>query len=449
MQTIVEPKQHIDKLWGKQRIKEDASYRLMKYVLRVDYEGKVLLHNVVTGQLVVLDPDEAEALNKTPIANSLVIEQMVTKHYLVPEEYDEHQQVVNLRTIVRTLYEAESPHDITTYTILTTTACNARCYYCFEHGAKIVTMSEETANNVIQYIVKHCGKQKTVNIAWFGGEPTLTPDRIDQICTGLRNSGISYSSRITTNGYLLDESLISRAKSLWNLKSVSISMDGVGERYNSIKSYINPKEDPFRKVLKNIGCLLGQEINVNVRLNFDQNNYMDFEPLIHEILSCCGNDPLLNISAHQINSDLENGSNHRSHGSQAWFSEKLVELNDYARTIGVYRKRNRLPSLISIGCKACMNSAVTITPEGNLVRCPEQFGEDQITGTVKDGVTNEQLIHEWKQLADIKICHDCPMFPRCLKVLKCSVGEKCCYRQEFVGQCMKAVIQKFNALQDF
>ena len=68
MITIAEPKELIDKLWGKQKIREDDTYRLMRYVLRVDHEDKVLLHNVVTGRLVVLEREEAEALETLPAA---------------------------------------------------------------------------------------------------------------------------------------------------------------------------------------------------------------------------------------------------------------------------------------------------------------------------------------------------------------------------------------------
>ena len=62
MITIAEPKERIDKLWGKQKIREGETYRMMRYVLRVDHEDKVLLHNAVTGRLAVLERGEAEAL---------------------------------------------------------------------------------------------------------------------------------------------------------------------------------------------------------------------------------------------------------------------------------------------------------------------------------------------------------------------------------------------------
>lgn len=444
MKTIVEPEEHIRRLWGKQNVDAKAVYRLMHYVLRVDQDGKVLLHNVVTGQLAVLEPDEAKMLNALPMGFCSEMQELIEEHYLVAESFDEHVQVRSMRKILRMYNESQSTDDITAYTILTTTACNARCYYCFEKGAKVVTMSEQTANDVVRFITTHCGSRKTVSIAWFGGEPTLTPDRIDQICIGLRKKGIAYTSKITTNGYLLDESMITRAKEIWNLKTVNISMDGTEERYNRIKSYVNPKDDPYQKVMENIGLILREGIHVNLRMNFDKNNYDDFKNLVNDAAYRYSRTQFLNVSAHQINGDYHDEECNQ-HGNEEWFSEKIVELNDIAREAGLNRKGGRLPSLVSIGCKASLNSMVTITPEGNLVRCPEQFGEDQITGNVRDGILNKGLIQSWKQLADYERCRECAFYPHCLTIKNCAVRDRCCYKLEYSKLYSDAIKQRFDA----
>ena len=223
MITIVESQKHISDLWGIQAAIHDEIYRLMNYVYRVDHDGKVLLHNTVTGKLVVLTQKEAEKLDELPAIYSPVIEDMINNHFLVPNNYDEHREVYRLRTILRRIGEIQKPNEITYYTILPTTACNARCYYCFEHGSKIVTMTEQTANEVVEFIVRNCG-DKRIHIAWFGGEPTLATARIDQICEGLIKNEIKYSSSITTNGYLIDEEMAHRAKRLWRLKYVNMSI---------------------------------------------------------------------------------------------------------------------------------------------------------------------------------------------------------------------------------
>ena len=234
MRTIVEPKEHIDKLWGKQRIKDNETYRLMRYVLRADHDGKVLLHNVVTGRLVVLDKREAEMVENLPMTFEPIMEPLIAEHYLVPEDYDEHQQVVNSRNILRMIADVHKQREIIYYTILPTTACNARCYYCFEQGCKTVTMTEQTACDLIDFIAEHCGSKRTVFLTWFGGEPTIATKRIDQICEGLNKAGVFFRSKMITNGYLFDEEMVAKAKKLWRLQALQICVDGTEKSYNRI-----------------------------------------------------------------------------------------------------------------------------------------------------------------------------------------------------------------------
>ena len=105
MITIVEPNEAVDRLWGKQKVNENETYRLMRYVLRVDYDDKILFHNVVTGQLIVLGIDEKTNIDKLPITYETWMEQLVASHYLVNDQFDEHMQVVNMREILRRMDE--------------------------------------------------------------------------------------------------------------------------------------------------------------------------------------------------------------------------------------------------------------------------------------------------------------------------------------------------------
>ena len=149
MITIVEPKEHIDKLWGKQKIREGETYRMMRYVLRVDHEDKVLLQNMVTGRLVVLEQEEAELLETLPAAYAPAMEQLVTEHYLVPQNFDEYRSVNQLRKIFQS---RDTGTAINHYVILPTTFCNAHCFYCYESDYPRVHMTEETASRLIEYI---------------------------------------------------------------------------------------------------------------------------------------------------------------------------------------------------------------------------------------------------------------------------------------------------------
>ena len=427
MITIVEPERPIDRLWGKQQIKETLTYRMMQYVFRVVKQGKVLLHNVVTGQLVVLEEDEIDVVDNLPMKYNPVMQMLVNAHYLVPMDWDDHQQVIKLRTILWKLSETQSSKDITYYTILPTTACNARCWYCFEQGVKVSTMTEQTADDVVDFIADHCGDSH-VTIRWFGGEPTIATNRIDRICEGLSKRKINFTSFLTTNGYLLNKELITRAKTLWNLELVTISVDGTEKHTNNIKSFINVQDNPYRTVLQNISFLLEQEIYVGLRMNFDENNYNDFADLISEAELTFGTNPFLQVSAHHINKDLSRMDPAYIEALEKWYNQKLFELNNLSRVKGFYRRKVSLPSLFFHMCEAASERALTITPEGNFVSCGEQLGDDQIKGNLKQGVTNWKIVNSWKRFADYEKCRDCVFFPDCPIIVNYN-GKDRCYRK--------------------
>ena len=69
------------------------------------------------------------------------------------------------------------------YRILTTTACNARCSYCYENGAVLSTMDPDTAEKTAELIIRNYQTQPTdIVLEWFGGEPLLNPGPITGIC---------------------------------------------------------------------------------------------------------------------------------------------------------------------------------------------------------------------------------------------------------------------------
>lgn len=445
MRTIVEPKEYIYRLWGKQRIRNEDTYRMMRYVLRVDHDGNVLLHNVVTGQLVVLNQDETGMVNRLPLKYQPVMEQLVAEHFLVPEGFDEHKQVINLRTILRNLDEAKKPEGVIThYTILPTTACNARCYYCFEQGCETLTMTAQMADNVVRYIDDHCGEQRRIQLSWFGGEPTVADRRIDQICEGLLAKGIYYQSDITTNGYLLNEEMVEKAIKLWKLKSCMICLDGIGNTYNKIKAYVTPVGDPYEQVMRNIAVLLEHSVRVNLRMNFDLSNYTEFADLVVEAKKRYGTNPFLSVHAHPIFGEHRDHDGKVLHASNEWFTQKVVELNDMAREAGLLWDSNELPSIEFKACQASGKSSVGITPDGLLIRCPEQFEKSEATGSVLDAVMETVVAESWKHYADLEMCEMCTLLPICQRNERCMARDTCCYRSENLKKFKKAMVRVYN-----
>jgi radical SAM protein with 4Fe4S-binding SPASM domain len=433
MRTIAGPQQFIAALWDAPKIYDGIAFRLMRYVLRFECEGKKLLHNVVTGQLVVLEQNEADLVGELPRQYCPAMEPLVKAHYLVADEFDEHYQVVQMRKVLRKLDDVHREPGIIHYTILPSTACNARCYYCYQHDVKPVSMSDETAQKVVDFIKQSCNGRK-VWIRWFGGEPTLATRQIDQICEGLRKGSVVFSSRMTTNGYLLDEKQIERMKAGWNLEQVMISMDGSEENYNRIKAFAGVQDNPYQRVLRNVGLLLDQGISVNIRMNFDKDNYTDFSNLLKDFGRFKSYGPLLEIRPHQINPHYPDADSRSSQQCEEWYCETIPELNRLSREMGFFHKAYSLPCLEYRLCEAAREDAVVIRPDGSLVSCPDHLGDDQIKGNVVQGIIDTEKAISWKQLSDFERCRNCPLFPECISFTNCKGAGGCTLKKEKVLQ---------------
>lgn len=449
MITVAEPHKHIAALWSVPQQRGGRTFRMMRYVLRVDHDGRVLLHNAVTGQLAALDPSEAEAIESLPCGVRPEMEELINAHFLVPEEEDEYRRTVNLKHILHRFTVAE-PYDgaaITSYTILPTTACNARCYYCYEHDVPKVLMSEQTADDTVRFIAEHCGPEKKVNIRWFGGEPTTAVRLIDRICEGLRERGIGIISNITTNGYLFDEDMIRKAKALWGLQMAMISVDGTETHYNEIKDYADARDNPYQRVMRNVGLLLKHGIHVNLRMNFDVGNYLDFGELLDEAKERYGHNPLLQVYAFPVKGEYPDKTGQVRHGGLAWSVDRLAELNDAACEAGLLHRNAELPSLFFTNCTAGSPHTMVISPEGNLGRCEAAFErEDQIVGTVTSGIAIRNYCDVWRQLAVPAQCADCTLFPACVLVKGCPGGTDCFKKEEF-RKAETAVIRAYERMK--
>lgn len=442
MITLVEPQQHIAKLWSKPTVREGETYRLMRYVLRVDCDGKTLLQNAITYEVVVLCEEEKNILLALPQQYTPCMKQLIENHFIVQDHYDEHQLVQNLRHILRTL---ENPDpSITKYTILPTTACNARCYYCFEHGVKNCTMTKQTADDVVAFIASHCGNQKSIRITWFGGEPTVASQRIDQITTELKEKGISFYSDMTTNGYLFDSEMVRKAKELWNLLYLQICFDGLEMHHNYTKNYVNPGENPFVRTLDNIGLLLDKGIRVGLRMNFDLLNHDDFYGLLKEVSDRFKGHSGLSVYAFPVIGTYTDYTGEIHHGTTDWFMDEIAKLNEQSREQGMYFERQVLPFLKYHCCDAENDSAITITPEGKLVRCCQCLDDDECVGTIWQGITDENLFLSWKQYADYESCRNCVYFPKCLRVEKCPGKNRCQFMKDWDLRNQRSLIHFYH-----
>ena len=152
----------------------------------------MLLCNTLTGELVLLSAEERAWMDSLPAAAAPDSAELICGRFVVPEGCDEAKAADQLRGLL--IKRQAAKKTFTSCNILPTTFCNAHCFYCYESGIRHAHMSEDTAEQLVRMIADHYdGRQ--VALLWFGGEPLLGMDRIDQICARLQELGIHFRSQ--------------------------------------------------------------------------------------------------------------------------------------------------------------------------------------------------------------------------------------------------------------
>ncbi len=421
MKTVLKPNQLVFASWGAQKLK-DTDYRAIKYLLKKEIDGNLLLHNVVTGELVQLNKREKAMFEKLPHARTSVMQKLIEHHFLVPCDYDEKKAVYSLRKIINL---AKSPKEITGYTILPTTGCNARCFYCYEANFKHITMTEQTANDVVKFIIAHCGEEKSVSLSWFGGEPTLCADRIAQICNALKDNDIKYSSSMISNGYLFDEAMVKAAVDIWNLKNIQITLDGTEDIYNKTKAYVGVKTSAFKRVLDNIGLLADNNIRVSIRMNLDKHNAENLRELISLLVERFKDKKNIAAYVHPLFDDCGFDPVKHTEDDRLQLINIQTELNTFISDNGLYfEAKGALPSLKPNYCMADNDASVIIQPNGKLTKCEHTDDADSV-GDIYSGITDKENRASWRETIEYDDCNDCVLFPKCVTLKKCFSSTAC------------------------
>lgn len=413
MQIISGAQETVLKILGAPRVSEKG-YRLIRYAVDEVTEDGVLLFNLLTRELLLLSEAEFTFMTKNDVLRE--------KWFLVPEDFDEMQSVDTVRWVLENT-KKKSTH-ITSYTILPSSDCNARCFYCFEKGQPRIHMTEAVARRTATYIAEHAGGQN-VFLSWFGGEPLCNLPVIDYISDALRKDGIVFSSRMTSNGYLFNDETIKKAKENWNLKNVQITLDGTEDVYNKTKAYIYREGSPYQKVLSNIEKLADAGILVIIRLNMDLYNAENLLELIDELGSKFADRREVIVYANHIfNTEIPLSQLHshsewkKRHAAMCRIENKLRK-NNLSRRVGIAKK------LKTNHCMADCGHAVVIAPTGD-ISLREHYIFSEHIGSIYKPEFDLSRVEIWKIRPPKKPeCAECFYYPECTMLQKCSVNNTC------------------------
>jgi uncharacterized protein len=144
-----------------------------------------------------------------------------------------------------------TPFPLTTMVLNVTNQCNLACTYCYEYsedkivdtenGLKPKFMSEETARQSVEFMLKESGDNKVAHITFFGGETLLNFPVLKQTIAYARQRGAELGKAVdfslTTNGTLLKPEIIEFLAE--NQVGVTISIDGPREVQDKFRVFHN------------------------------------------------------------------------------------------------------------------------------------------------------------------------------------------------------------------
>ncbi|MDR2917238.1 MAG: radical SAM protein [Tannerella sp.] len=295
-------------------------------------------------------------------------------------------------------------------TIIPTLDCNFNCWYCYEEHVKGV-MSGKKQKAILKHVNQYIAEQNLsfLQLDWFGGEPLLYFDEVvfplsKKLKKTCLNHNIHFSNSITTNGSLMDESMIKKMK-LIDLNSFQITFDGSENLHNKVKNN-NDARNEYKITLNNIFklCDFLDNPDILVRINYTAENLENIKEIIHDI----PNDykKKIRVSFQQVWQTLQ--------------SQKNIEIssveNEFINS-GVFVEKPYLYPM-PYKCYADLLGQAVITQDGKVFKCTARdFAKQEPDGYLQEDGNIEWVMPYYLRLSKTTIendrCCKCKYLPAC------------------------------------
>lgn len=379
-----------------------------RYNVLFEREGVYLFYNSLSNAFAELSESTYRLLVKCKIGGVFETDDKVLMDNLVRMKAivcDDEEEILKVKYHALT---RRFDNNFVNLTINPTLECNFACPYCFEGEHKHVFMSDKVEEGIVEFVKRKKGAER-LDVTWFGGEPLLAFPRIVSLTQKFQSLNLSYSAGIITNGYLLNESIISQLESL-SIRRMQVTIDGLHEEHDK-RRCLKGGHPTFDQIEENLDLMnrLAPNVHVNIRVNIDATNMDKFVGVFDYFYK----KHYANIAVTPAFVEDHDGGDH----SCAFNSrEKFVFLVDLFRNHGM-NFNSFYPSYKFSECSVRNPNVVVIGPEGELYKCWNDVGrKDRIVGDIWGTVTNKRLLLQYLAGADPfddSQCRDCVLLPVC------------------------------------
>ena len=362
-------------------------------------ESGNIIYNTLYNSLVRLDDAELEYYNGNKEYDDNLTRQFFENGLWVDEKTDELNNLLRYCYYL-VKYQEHEPQ----ITVTTTMKCNARCFYCYEKGTAHRDMPKKTEDEIVKFI-QTLDTSKDIKINWFGGEPFMNTECIDNISQKLKDLNISFSSFIISNGSLITDEIIEKMKDLWNTKQIQITIDGTEVVYRKRKNYSDNNGDYFDLLWK-IRKVSRNGIYVQIRMNIDENNEDDVCYLVDELEGFFGK--ISNITYYPAFLD--------GVGSKLTDEERvdiLLRIFESVEDKSKLTINDKLYSLPKVSpCMIYDKHSYTVDVNGDVFRCEHQVGNAAYAIGKIGSLSSESAKVNIQTLRDE--CRKCVFLPKCM-----------------------------------
>lgn len=288
--------------------------------------------------------------------------------------------------------------------------CNLRCKYCFadegEYKGKRELMPENVAKKAIDFVIKHSGPRKNIEVDLFGGEPLMAFNTVKAVVEYGRRIEKDYNKNIrftmTTNATLLNDEIMEFINK--NMVNIVLSIDG----RKSVNDKVRVRADgsgSYESILPKIKKMVqmrDKDKQYYVRGTFTRNN-TDF----YEDVKFFADEGFTEISVEPVVLPEENSLSLRKCDLPVIFEQydkiydEMIKRHKEGRDFKFYHFNidiNGGPCVYKriSGCGSG-HEYVAVTPSGDIYPCHQFVGDEKFKmGNVFDGDFDMKISETFK-----------------------------------------------------
>lgn len=304
-------------------------------------------------------------------------------------------------------------------TILLTHQCQMKCQYCFEGEKDGTSISHESIEALLTFLIAHKNNCNRLRVTWFGGEPLLNYPKLKEMSVRLiefcKENEIEYSADITTNAFALSRDRCSEIVNYLQVKRFIITLDGPAEIHDRRRP-LRSGLPSFNRIWENIGHLIDTGASVTIRMTIDSENAASVPKFLNNVaespyagkvgISFCRTIDY-NFTSQHIRSLLY---------SEKDFAEVEWKLIQAAHSLGLYRYS--FPHAAPAG--GCLRRGdIVVGSDGVVYKCLDTVGDKRwaIASIDKFDLSTEtpQWYKAWGEWtpSHTQSCSKCVLRPLC------------------------------------